>query len=107
MLQIYKKMLFHSTLFFTILTKSNFFAAKHETTPQNNSFFKQIFVVDAQENMLARLIGNYEIEDLTGISTISTDKANSSWYNLQGVKLNGKPSTAGIYINGGRKVIVK
>jgi hypothetical protein len=66
-----------------------------------------VVVVDAQENMLARLIGNYEINDITGISTISTDKANSSWYNLQGVKLNGKPSTAGIYINGGRKVIVK
>ena len=66
-----------------------------------------VVVVDAQENMLVRLMGNYEIEDHTGISTISTDNANSTWYNLQGVKLNGKPSTAGIYINGGRKVVVK
>ena len=45
---------------------------------------------------------------VTGINDINADKAGSNeWYNLNGQKLNGKPGTAGIYINGGRKVIVK
>ncbi len=33
--------------------------------------------------------------------------ADNSWYTIQGKKLSGKPSAAGIYLNGGKKVIVK
>lgn len=44
----------------------------------------------------------------TAIDSIGTDaKVDNTWYNLQGVKLSGKPSTPGIYINAGKKVIVK
>ena len=44
----------------------------------------------------------------TAISTIGVDGQNSNeWFNLAGQKLNGKPSAPGIYINGGRKVVVK
>jgi len=31
----------------------------------------------------------------------------SGWYTLDGVKLSGKPTKSGLYINNGRKVIVK
>ena len=31
----------------------------------------------------------------------------SGWYTLDGVKLNGKPSTKGISINNGQKVAIK
>ncbi|MBR5086561.1 MAG: DUF4465 domain-containing protein [Muribaculaceae bacterium] len=42
------------------------------------------------------------------ISTVATDNANDNvWYNLQGQKFSGKPSTPGIYINNGHKVIIK
>ena len=41
------------------------------------------------------------------IETIATDNADNTWYNLQGVKFNGQPSVPGIYINNGKKVIVK
>ena len=41
------------------------------------------------------------------IETISTSKVDNNWYNLQGVKFNGKPSVPGIYINAGKKVIIK
>jgi hypothetical protein len=48
------------------------------------------------------------IDKITGIDAIDADKARSNeWYNLNGQKLNGKPSTPGIYINGGKKVIVR
>ena len=44
----------------------------------------------------------------TAISTIATDsKVDNNWYNIQGQKLNGKPSVPGIYINDGRKVVIK
>ena len=44
----------------------------------------------------------------TGISTIGVDGYdNNAWYNLNGQKLNGKPVTPGIYINGNKKVVVK
>ena len=32
---------------------------------------------------------------------------NETWYNLQGVRLEGKPLKRGIYLNNGRKVLVK
>ena len=31
----------------------------------------------------------------------------SGWYTLDGVKLSGKPSTKGIYINNGKKIVIK
>jgi len=30
-----------------------------------------------------------------------------AWYTLDGVRLSGKPSTKGIYINNGRKIVIK
>ena len=42
------------------------------------------------------------------ITTIGGDvKGDNAWYNLQGVKFNGMPSVPGIYINNGKKVVVK
>ena len=50
--------------------------------------------------------------DVTGISQIEDDNLRmeneaGAWYSLDGRKLNGKPSRAGIYINNGRKVVIK
>ena len=67
-----------------------------------------VVVVDAQENILARKIGQYVIDTNTAISSIGVDNnSNNTWYNLQGQKLSGKPAAPGIYINGGKKVIIK
>lgn len=41
------------------------------------------------------------------ITTISNDKVDNNWYNLNGQKLNGVPTVPGIYINGNKKVVVK
>ena len=43
----------------------------------------------------------------TGINTVGVDSNSNDWYNLNGQKLNGKPTTPGIYINGNKKVIIK
>lgn len=41
------------------------------------------------------------------IETVETSTQDNTWYNLQGVKFNGQPSAPGIYINGGKKVIIR
>ena len=44
----------------------------------------------------------------SAIESINAENvASTIWYNLAGQKLNGKPSVPGIYINGGKKVLVK
>ena len=43
-----------------------------------------------------------EIANLKSQTSIST-----SWYTLDGRKLSGKPKAKGIYINNGRKVVIK
>ncbi|MBO7610494.1 MAG: hypothetical protein J6S96_09890 [Muribaculaceae bacterium] len=66
--------------------------------------------------------GNYKLEinleargrtlvitkiDPTAVTDIAIENADNTWYNIQGMKLNGVPTAAGIYINGGKKVVIK
>ena len=46
-------------------------------------------------------------EDPSAISTVGVDKTDNVYYNLLGVKFNGMPTTPGIYINNGKKVVIK
>ena len=46
--------------------------------------------------------------DQTGIEQVENDEFDAlPWYTLQGVCLKGKPNRRGIYLHGGRKVLVK
>ena len=50
--------------------------------------------------------------ETTAIGTLDTKTGEVSfdseaWYTLDGVKLSGKPSTKGIYINNGKKIVIK
>ena len=44
--------------------------------------------------------------EVTGVKEVKGVKK-GSWYTIDGRKLNGKPTQKGIYVNGGRKVVVK
>jgi len=48
-------------------------------------------------------------EDATGINDVRSKKANvrGDWYTIEGQRLNSKPTKPGLYINNGRKKIVK
>jgi hypothetical protein len=57
-----------------------------------------------------------ELEDVNGGITTVIDDAlqsnaddgnNAEWYNINGQKLNGKPTASGLYIINGKKVVVK
>ena len=48
--------------------------------------------------------------DITSIGEIDTTTGEVSfegWYTLDGVRLDGKPSSKGIYINNGKKIVIK
>ena len=49
------------------------------------------------------------LDESTGIDLVKDEMAqgDSHWYSLQGTRLNGTPTTPGIYIRNGRKVWVK
>ncbi|MBQ2181752.1 MAG: hypothetical protein II400_05835, partial [Bacteroidaceae bacterium] len=47
-------------------------------------------------------------DELTGIQTVESESTESgNWYSLQGVQLNSRPTQRGIYLNNGKKVLVK
>ena len=56
---------------------------------------------------------NFDDGETTGIKSLSPDPSPSregsagAWYSLDGRKLSGKPTHKGLYINGGRKVVIK
>jgi hypothetical protein len=48
--------------------------------------------------------------EVTAIGTLNTQTGEittDGWYTLNGTRLNGKPSKRGIYINNGRKIVIK
>ena len=46
-------------------------------------------------------------DETVGISHVDIDFIDDAWYSLDGRKLDSKPTKKGLYINGGRKVVIK
>lgn len=58
--------------------------------------------------------GYYNVKDVTdqistGVNVLTVDKQKAStiWYDLQGRRYNRRPSLPGIYINGGKKIMIR
>jgi hypothetical protein len=65
---------------------------------------------DLPQSIIVRLVSRNgettaigEIDTKTGKMTFDSE----AWYTLDGVRLSGKPSTKGIYINNGKKIVIK
>jgi hypothetical protein len=67
--------------------------------PSQSSTGVRSFVLNFGDDETTGIIG-------IGLTRIDTDK-DDAWYDLQGRKLNGKPTQKGIYINHGNKVVIK
>lgn len=51
---------------------------------------------------------NAPLSDMTGINSVNNATAKSNeWYTINGVRLSGKPAVKGLYINNGKKVLIK
>ena len=62
------------------------------------------------QSIIVRLVGSNG--ETTAIGTIDTKTGemtfdSEAWYTLDGVRLSGKPSKKGLYINNGKKVVIK
>ena len=75
------------------------------------------FKIGGDDALLARRLTAFNIgfgegDNATGIISLTPDpspkgEGSDYWYTLDGRRLNGKPSRAGIYVNNGRKVVIK
>ena len=67
---------------------------------------------DKKDAVKARLYLNFD-DDATGIKSIYDSQiydlrfGAGAWYDLSGRKLNGAPTTKGVYINNGKKLIIR
>ena len=65
---------------------------------------------DLPQSITVRLVSRSG--ETTAIGTLDTKTGkmtfdSEAWYTLDGIRLSGKPSTKGIYINNGRKIVIK
>ena len=62
-------------------------------------------MLEGAEDPLAEDFGN---QDITGVKGIENAEAiEGNWYNMNGQKLNGRPTSSGIYVVNGKKVVIK
>ena len=81
----------------------------------NRDFFEAInepYLVKAGEAYLSITAGNVSqlnlrFTDTDGVESVPSSDDTGNWHTLQGIRLNVKPNQKGVYINSGRKVLVK
>ena len=73
--------------------------------------FRCYFELHLSEDQQARTFQLNFGDEETGIRSLTAsqphDLTTSDWYTLDGRRLSGKPTTSGLYISNGRKVIIK
>ncbi len=99
--------------------KIGFYRAQAGTLGANKAYLKLDNVTSSPAKLILFSFFNGEEEDIhNGITTGIEDAThqidngqwtmdNAEWYNLNGQKLNGMPSSSGLYIVNGKKVLVK
>ena len=68
----------------------------------------QMIAVDDQWNGL-NITKDFSVKigDASGIDTVTNPDAPATWYTVDGIRLKAKPTTPGVYIENGQKVIIK
>ena len=94
-----------------------FFKSNKLVFPVNGSYFnaqrcyfefKGIQVSSAIGNLIKEFVVDFgDNDDPTGIAELFGLEEAGTWFDLNGRKLNGKPAQKGIYINNGKKTIIK
>ena len=79
---------------------------KDGQNPRINSF-RAYFQLSNGNDGVRKFKLNFGDGEASGITiTDLVDKA-GAWFTINGVKLGGKPTKAGLYIHGGHKVVIK
>ena len=70
--------------------------------------FRAYFQLNLNSNVRGFSMAFLDNEEATGIESVNSSRYDSdAWYTLDGRKINGKPAMSGMYINNGRKVVIK
>ena len=93
-------------------SKFGFYKYAYGTMPAHKAF---LYIPRTTQSSSARAITLSFADNITDVKTISGDKGQwsmfngqcSDWYTINGVKLSGKPTAPGMYINSGKKIIIK
>ena len=91
--------------------KFGFYKYVYMTMPAHKAFL----YIPRSTSSSARAITFSFADNITDVKTISGDKGQwsmfngqcSDWYTINGVKLSGKPTAPGMYINNGKKILIK
>ena len=98
-----------------IYAEGNKTTTGHEYVLYNGEFIKATGTIPAGKRYLEvsisgarpRLSILHEGEGTTGIWELQSQEDADGWYNLNGSKLSKQPTRKGIYINNGKKIIIK
>lgn len=86
-------------------------AAKQTQAIETNDMATQTLIETATQTLNAAVeAAKTAVENIaTGIDTVGMNNGNAAavWYDLSGRRLNAEPSTPGIYVKNGKKVVVK
>ena len=91
--------------------KFGFFKYTGEYTP----FYKAMLFIPSTGNSPSAITFAFS-EEVTGIKEVHVDEGQAArnkvqgddvWYTINGMRLNGKPTAPGMYINSGKKIIIK
>ena len=83
--------------------------ATTEAAPDSPVGTYEIFVNggEAQNYSFRYVSGWLTVEESVGVRKIRAAEEEDGWYTIDGLKLSGRPTRAGLYIHNGRKVSVK
>lgn len=92
-------------------SKFGFYKYAYGTMPAHKAF---LYIPRTTQSSSARAITLSFADNITGVETIDNGQLTIDnyagadvWYTINGVKLSGKPTAAGMYINNGKKIIIK
>ena len=68
--------------------------------------FRGYFVIDDEMSNSVKQV-NMGFEDATSVRDIETVVNNGAWYTIGGVKLDEAPLHPGVYVNNGKKIVIK
>ena len=74
------------------------------------AYFSVPYINGHAEAKARAFVLNFDGEKATGILEVSADldeKKDDVWYSLDGIRLNRKPTQRGLYINNGKKTLIK
>ena len=99
--------------FYFSASKQAFYQCNNTVIPKDRAYLALPKDISGHAKLINIVFDNWENE-ITGIVDASlndngkmTNDNNDTWYTLDGRKLDGKPTTKGIYIHNGRKEVIK